>query len=379
MAKQLGPNGEALPPGISWDAKKRRYRVRGRHGGKTLADAKRKLRELARGIDRRSYTLAQYVERWAADQERKGRRSWERAVRQLELHALPVLGNKPLAEVTASEIVDLGWNVYQPGVFGAKSVDNLRGTLSSVYSRAVFEGLIDVNPVKMIPRGELPKVGDNPWPAYEPTDVAALLSNERIPSDRRILYACAFFFAVRIGEACGFRFSDWDQAAKPLGAMAIDKQYEGAELKGARDDYKAERRFPVAPAMAAFLGDWWSHGFEERYGRPPRRDDFISPYPRTMGAKTLSKADHDMYADRDAVGIEPKPGLLTHGLRKCWITMAHEAGANREAVRVLTHSGKSRDQLDDYVRWTWPALCEAVELVKLPTPAQIISLEDYRA
>lgn len=53
--------------------------------------------------------------------------------------------------------------------------------------------------------------------------------------------------------------------------------------------------------------------------------------------------------------------------------MAHEAGANREAVRVLTHTGRSRDVMDLYALWSWDKLCETAELVRLPTTAQVIA------
>jgi integrase len=368
-----------LPPGVSYDPAKKRYRVHGKHGGKTLATAKRKKREIERGLQSQaSYTLTAYVPRWAAHQERRKKRSLPRNLRQLELHVLPTLGAKQLGDVTPSDVLDLCWSLYGPS-FGAKSVENVKKVLSSVFTRAQFEQLVDSNPCKLIPRGELPKTGSNPWPKYEPEEVAALLTDERIPPDRRVLYALAFYFAVRIGEACGFRFSDWDRTQKPLGLMLIDKQYDGQPLKPERDDYKAERRFPVHPEAARLLAWWKLAGFAERFGRPPRDDDPVSPYPRNMKARTLSKASHGLYADEKLTGVEHKPGRLTHGFRKAFISMARAAGANPDVIRTMTHPGGSRDILDVYTQWPWTSFCDAVRLVKLPEAAQVISLEDRRA
>jgi integrase len=325
-----------------------------------------------------SYTLARYVPRWAAQQERKGRRSLERSLRQLELHVLPVLGAKQLGDIKPSEIIDLCWSLYRDGL-GAKTVSNLRVTLSSVYSRAVFEQLVDSNPCKQIPRGELPGLGDYSPPKYEPTEVMALTTDPRIRLDRRVLYSLAFYLIERIGEACGCRFSDWDRSTKPLGTMTIDHQYDDQPLKSATGDHRAVRRVPVHPELARTLAHWKLSGFSEVYGRPPREDDFISPYPRTLGARTLSKAGHDLLADERTVGIPRLKGRGTHGFRKAFISMAHDAGANREAVRVLSHTGRSGDVLNTYTHWAWETLCETVELVRLPSAAQVISMEDRHA
>lgn len=376
-----GPRGEELPEGISWDGAKKRYRVRVPgmrspvHGGKTLQAAKRRKRELEREVKGvRQHALSAYINHWEAHKARTGRRNVKKERRALELHVEPTLGRRLLADVTPADLLDLWWALYESRTINAKTIRNVHGSLSSVYSLALFEGLIDANPCKQIPRGEMPKVGRNPWKKYEPGEVATLLTDERIRLDRRVLYALLFWFADREGEGCGFTFADYDRTPKPLGSMVIDKQYGGQHLKGSRDDYTATRRFPVHPEAAALIARWRLSGFDSIFGRPPRESDPIVPNPATMQARSPNAVYKALIVDEKRVGIEHKKGRATHGFRKAFISMARAAGANSDVIRALTHPGRSRDVLDLYTQWPWETFCDAVQLVQLPDVADVIAI-----
>jgi hypothetical protein len=381
VAKRRGPNGEELPDGISWDGTKKRYRVHGRHGGKTLAEAKRKKREIereAKGV--RAYKLAPYIARWEARKERAGRRNVKKEARALELHVVPAFGRHHLTDVDASDILEHYWRLYDDGNgLSAKTIHNVHAALSSVFTVAKLEKLVDYNPCREIPGDEMPQVGENPWEKYEPDEVVILTTDERIRIDRRVLYALHFWFAAREGEACGFRFTDCSRLSKPLGTMTIDSQYQDEPLKGSRDDYVATRRFPVHSAAAALLAEWRLSGFESIFGRPPRDDDFIVPNPRDTKARKPNAVYKALIKDEKRVGIEHIKGRATHGFRKCWISMAAAAGVDRECRRMLTHGGRKRDVMEVYERWPWETLCDAVQCVQLPNMAQVIELGGRRA
>ena len=375
MAKMRGPNGEDLENerGISYDWSKKRFRVYGKHGGKTLTDARRKRRELDREAKSiRAEKLGPYISRWEAHKEGKGRRNAKKEARALQLHVAPTLGRKHLTEVEPAELLDLYWHLYGGGL-AAKTVRNIHNSLTNVFKRAKFEKLVDYNPCRDVPEDEMPQVGENPWDKYEANEVAALLTDERIRLDHRVLYALLFWFAAREGEGCGFRFSDYDRTMKPLGCMTIDTQYQDQPLKGSRDDYVHRRRFPVHPAAASTIAGWRLRGFASIFGRPPGDDDFIVPNPRGMQARQPNAVYKALIEDEKRIGIEHKRGRATHGFRKAWISMAAAAKADRECRRVLTHGGRKRDVMELYERWPWETLCEAVQLVQLPTTAQVIA------
>lgn len=382
---------------MSWDDVKRRYRGRYKDAaghwktaslGKHYTRAKQRFAELKRdardGIVtsrqrvQREATLADYLEHFEHAQQRKGRRNRQRECNQLRLHVLPGLGTRRLRDVSPADVSDLLWELYEGGL-SAKSIANLKGTLSSLYSRAVFERRVDMNPCKMIPNGELPRVGDNPWPKFERREVEQLLTDERIPADRRVLYSVSFFLALRIGEACGLRFSDWDRSLEPLGGVIVDKQYQGEALKGSRDDFVAARRVPVHSELARILAWWKLGGFHAVYHRHPSEDDVLVP---RIGADTQARSQSQAYkalvTDMAVLGVPHRPGRATHAFRKAFASMAcdDDAGgmANQDVVKALTHTGKSRDVFERYKQWSWGTYCNAVRCVAidLPAPGQVI-------
>ena len=71
-----------------------------------------------------------------------------------------------------------------------------------------------------------------------------------------------------------------------------------------------------------------------------------------------------LQSDCAAVGIRRR---RLHGTRHTLIRAAREAGADREAVRGITHASASRDAFDGYDRPTWERTCR--ELLKLPMAA----------
>ena len=255
----------------------------------------------------------------------------------MELHVEPALGRRHPADVTPSDLLNLWWTLYDGGL-SAKTIRNVHGSLSSVYALAIFEGLVDLNPCKQIPRGELPKVGHNPWEKYEPSEVVTLLSDERIRLDRRMLYAVFFWLADREGEGCGLTFADYDRAMTPLGCMTIDKQYDGEHLKGSRDDYTAARRWPVHPEAAALLARWKLSGFASIFGRPPRDDDPIVPNPATMQARKPNAVYKALIADEKHVGIEHKRQLRRVLL--CNLPLCPVIEIAKQSFRVAVGSAK---------------------------------------
>jgi integrase len=402
MAKR-GPKGQILPPGITWDTGKCRYRLRWKKadgawgtasGGRNLEAAKRRLTELKRqardgiveraGSVSRSVRLADYIEHWAAVQKRRGRRNVGREANQLRLHVATILGAKRPADVTPGEIINLCWALYDEGNGLAASTitKNLKGSLSSLLSQAVLDEICEINPCMQIPRGTLPKPGKNPWPPFEKPEAERLMADTRISLDGRMLYRLAFFLMERCGEACGIRFSHWDRTMAPLSGITVATQYEDQPLKGTRDDYIADRRVPVHPRLLRDLEWWEAEGFESVFHRPPRPDDFIVPRlpPDASKARSHSQVWKALEDDMELVGVKKLPGRATHGFRKAFISIAcndDEAGmAPENVIKALSHTSTSREAFESYRRWSWETYCKAVQCVRvdLSEPGQVISI-----
>ncbi len=58
---------------------------------------------------------------------------------------------------------------------------------------------------------------------YTREEVEQLISDSRIPEDRRVMYALKALAALRHSEAAGLRWSHYDQQAEPLGALNLGK------------------------------------------------------------------------------------------------------------------------------------------------------------
>jgi integrase len=241
------------------------------------------------------------------------------------------------------------------------SIVNILGVCSSVFELAILEGAIEHNPVKHIPSRKRPKKQGKGGVPYRHHEAVALMTDPRIPADRRVLHTLQALTGMRIGEACGRRWRDYALETPKLGAIHVWSQYDDQPLKTGRAVHEKERFVPVHPVLAKALAQWRLRGFAELYGRPPSDDDFIVPDPATMGARTRSKSGKDHRGDVEALGIY-RPGRLTHGLRRWFISACRNASARTEVVELMTHNAKG-EVIDAYTSWEWSTLCD--EITKL--------------
>ena len=177
---------------------------------------------------------------------------------------------------------------------------------------------------KCAERRRLPKKADKDptWRAdaiYTREEVEILISDERILPDRRVLYGLKALAALRHGEAASLRWSQYDAAAEPLGAIHLAKTKSGVP-----------RSIPVHPALAKLLAAWKLGGRIATYGRRPNADDLIVP-------------------TRNETARQPKEGR-----RRCCMTSGCSACARRPA-RPRTAGGTiSGAPSSRWPRWTAP-------------------------
>jgi integrase len=216
---------------------------------------------------------------------------------------------------------------------------------------ARFEELITSNPASRLPRGTLPpnkKVTETP--PYIRNEAESLVSDVRIPFDRRVLYALAALTGQRIGEVIGRRWRDYDPSVEPLGVLFVHSQYDDQPLKTGNP-----RQVPVHPVLAKILAEWKLDGFAKYYGHHPLPDDFIVPN-KEGGCRTYNQVDKAMRRDCDRIGV-PLKG--THACRRFFITYARADGAREDVIERVTHNAKGT-MVDQYTYFGWEVLCEAV-------------------
>jgi integrase len=329
------------------------------------AKAKRYLRELEAGIKARSeagaeiglkpgepVTVRRYAERWIADRRALGIRSVGDDDARLR-HALPAIGDLAMEEVRPRHIRDIVLALRKQDTLAPRTIRHVYATLATMFRSGVADELIMATPC-VLSKGVLPKKADKDpaWRAnaiYTREEVERLLSDPRIPQDRRVLYGLKALAALRHGEAAGLRWRQYDPSLEPLGAINLEHTKSGVP-----------RRVPVHSALARLLAEWKLAGFERTIGHAPRPDDLIVP-TRNLTERQSPESQEALLGDLKLLGLRRRRG---HDLRRTFITLAQVDGARRDLLETVTH-GPRGDIINVYTTFPWPALCAEVAKLQI--------------
>src|SRR5262249_38505465 len=142
----------------------------------------------------------------------------------LRMHALPHIGDMQLSEVRPRHIREIVRALVDEGKLSPRTIRHVYGTLRTMFQCAIAdEKLTGANPCSL-QRGDLPKKVDKgpSWRAtavFSRTEVEAIISDERIPLDRRVMYAGLALTGERWGEWAARTWRDYDRSQEPLGRL----------------------------------------------------------------------------------------------------------------------------------------------------------------
>ncbi len=313
-------------------------------------------------------TVAAYSEKWLADREARGIRSIRADRGRFVNYILPHLGAMRLDEVRPRHVRDMVRALRQAGKIAPRTVLRVYGVVHTMFRDALVDELIESNPCTLH-RGELPaKVDKDPeWrtsATYTTREVEQLISDARIPPERRVQHALKAIAGLRHGEVAGLRWRHYDPTLEPLGRLVIATSYDTGRTKT-----DVTRRVPVHPTLGKILAAWKLSHWERIYGRAPGADDLVVP-TRNLTTIDASDAVHAFKADLEALGLRIEAGEHRdrggHDLRSWFITTCQEHGAHRDLLRVVTHTSKG-DVVSGYTRAQWPALCAEVGKLRVST------------
>lgn len=320
-------------------------------------------------------TVRVYLERWLERRERAGIRTVRDERARFATHVYPRLGDVPLSDVKRTHIralVDAVKEYVSPVTgrrLASRTVLHVYRTLATALAEAVSDELIPASPCSLrTRRAELPEKrdADPTWrraSVYTRAELVVLLTDERIPEDRRVYYALGFLAGLRAGEIAGRRWRDVDEDATPLGRLTVASQ---ADSKTGHRPRKTGDvvEVPIVPALGRILARWRTEGFPRLYLRSPQPDDLIVP-SRSDGRSPRSKRTLErMREDLERVGLRRVPSPR-HAMRATFLTMLEIAGANMAIARRATHAAP-KDVVGGYTRIGWPALCSEVAKLDLP-------------
>ena len=342
--------------------------------GTSIADAvalrTRREREVSEGehVPGRIRTVAQYGEQWLVKRAAEGVRTAAREAQMFRDFIAPHIGGTHIAELRPREVA--AWvrtlrtvsRSRGGGTLSPKSIRNAHGVLSAMLERARFDDLIVTNPARGLPAGVLP---DNARvrnvAAWTRDEVERLISDERIPEDRRVLYAVAAFTGARLGEVCGLRWRDIDDA-RPLRRWMLRTQWDGRPLKTSKP-----RDVPIHAELWRILAAWRLVGWARWVGRVPRPDDLVVAREDGSGHRDNSAGSQSLRRHARAIGLETQGAAGSrdaHSFRRSFVTLARTDGAPAELVERITHNAKGAT-IDGYSYYGWDALCDAVSKLRL--------------
>lgn len=311
-----------------------------------------------------------YAKRWTADRQKSGLRSADRDLEFLE-PILAHIGKMRLGDVRRVHVLKamaaLRVMPTKRGTRAPMTTHQAYKKLKAMFNAALRAELVLTNPCTLLSDGvELPKRGDKDpkWrlgAKYARNELWMLITDRRIPTRRRVLYALGGVAGLRKGEIAARRFVDYDHEAQPLGRLRVETQYDGAALKT-----ENPREVPIHTVLAALLDEWEHDAFALTYGRRPKPDDLIVPSAR---GKVMEPSGmwSKLQEDLETLGLRRR---RMHDLRRTFISLARDDGANKDLLRWVTH-GPSGDVMDSYTTPSWEALCAQVSCLKIgPLPPE---------
>ncbi len=324
-----------------------------------LSRRKREVREgeFSRGSE--PATISEYFEQWAPLRAAEGVRSHQREAQTMRSHILPALGSVRLDELRPRDVAAWVRRMRADAKLSPKSIRNAHGVLSAMLSRARFDERISDNPARGLPEGILPaNVKTKQTGAWTRSECETLMSDERIPEDRRVLYAIAAFTGARLGEICGLRWEDIDTDAAPLGRWALRSQWNREPLKTDQP-----RDIPIHGVLARILAEWRLNGWPRFVRRVPSSSDLVLPRASGTLHSRNSAGAKAVRRHADMVGMAAGTRDF-HSFRRAFVTLARTDGAPVEIVERITHNSRG-EQIDGYTYFGWESLCDAVSRVRL--------------
>jgi integrase len=350
-------------------------------------------------------TLKSYAARWVKRRQERGLSSardeqarFDRHIVSHFIEGLP-FGLMPIGDIEPVHIRDLIRDLvaekHPDKKLAPRTIRNLYGMLHTMFIDARMERLIAANPCEL-PRDALPKKRDKDplWRSsahFSREEVEQLISDGRIPWDRRMIYGLLFLAGVRWGEMAALRWREYETDFRgSLGRLVVARSFEHRDRKIKAVKTEVPRWLPVHPTLAKMLAEWKLGGWSQMIGRAPTADDLIvpnSPVLKHSSGVELSavaqtkerervrdlKADDIRHCRMPQLGLKrakddcEKLGLRkrrNHDARRTMISLARAGGASKDLLEWVTH-GPPGAVIDGYTTLPWETLCAQVLCIRI--------------
>lgn len=290
-------------------------------------------------------TCSDYVERWLEDRNRRGLASVATDRGRMKRHVLPVIGARPIREVTRDEvraIVERLDRTVEFGSFGWKTAQRCWGLVTKLFSDACDSKTASLrvrpdNPARGVRGPDRGGSKSKQW--LFPVEMAKVLACEDIPIRWRRLYALATYLYVRPGELAGL---EWSAVNLDQGYVHVHQALDLRTGKLKSTKTKVARRVPIPlalrPLLSALRQECGQRGRvlqnvhpnkDSEHGFPPL-EDLAETLREHVGRAGIARVD--LYEDR-----ETTKRLTFYDLRATGITW--EALAGTDPLKIMHRAG----------------------------------------
>jgi len=367
-----------------------------REAKRVLAQRRREIREgtwtpPTKRVGAELLSVAGYLTAWIEGRRAMGVRDLSGERRHVASF-VEALGKKPLGEVIRSDVKEWIASVAaKPKKTGAprapRTVICFYSTIATAFHDAVRDEKISRTPCTLTTRrGELPTKRDaSPkWRSeavYTRAEAEQLFSDERIPIDRRALYALQLLTGARSGEANGLTWGMYDTTTEPLGRITIAVQADGASAQRETKTL-AVKEVPCHSVLASVLSTWRLEGFPLVFGWHARPSDPIVPARSSKRDAVHFRGKHTwdtLINDMERIGMRRVPSAR-HAMRATFLSLLEVDGAAMGIASRATHSAQG-DVLRGYLRPQWTDVCREIAKlrIELRSGAKVIALPARRA
>lgn len=319
------------------------------------------------------HTVNTYSRVWLERRRERGR-VIHHQVGHFKHHILPTLGEVKLTEVRPRHVRRLIEDLQRQGVKGTRTqgtlahrtVKHVYSTLRSMFADALVDELVEASPCVLQSHHLPPDQDKDPtWRSravFSRAEIVQLISDERIPEVRRVLWAMLALGGPRASSCVVRRWRDIDLNAKPLGRLMLGTKWRHdrkREVEGTKSGIPIE--VPIHPLLAQMLFVWRQR-WHLMLGHQPGPDDLVVPTERNH-VRRPNNLWQSLQRDLDMLGLRRRG---VHVLRASFVTHARADGARSDILKMVSHGPNRREIVDVYTRLPWDVLCAEVAKLKLP-------------
>jgi len=315
---------------------------------------------------RANITVKDLAEMWLTQREaEKGEVGPDR--QRMVMHVLPVLGSVRVTEVRPRHAHELVMALRRTpsergGSLASRTIRGIYFLTKQLFHYALLQELIPGNPVT-VDRGVLPKKSDKDpgWrkgAVFTKAEVELLISSDKVPLHRRVLYALSFLTGLRPGQVFELRWGDYEPDFGTLGRLSSSRSWDSKRKLVKATKTGVDHLVPVHTVLAKVLAEWKLGGWAVRHGRKPKSKDLIVPTV-SLTNRDVRRALNDFREDLDRLDLRHR---RQYDARRTFASLAISGGAPRDVVKAITHP-RPADVFDLYVTPTWEALSGAVSCI----------------